>query len=75
MNTRASCSRTIWKFLLLPIIVFGGGIAAFSQAGRGGLNGLISDPAGAIVLGARVTALNRATGVAQSTVTTTAGLY
>ena len=49
--------------------------SAFGQAGRGSINGLVSDPSGAIVPGARVTALNHATGVAQHTVTTAAGLY
>ncbi|MGB8259905.1 MAG: carboxypeptidase regulatory-like domain-containing protein [Terracidiphilus sp.] len=48
---------------------------ALAQAGRGGINGLVADPTGAIVPGAKVTALNRSTGVAQSTVTTGAGLY
>ena len=51
------------------------GTAAWAQAGRGGINGTITDPSGAIVPGARITALNHATGVSQSTVTTRAGLY
>jgi len=35
---------------------------ASSQAGRGGINGTVTDPTGAVVAGAKVTALNRATG-------------
>jgi len=50
-------------------------IAAYAQAGRGGINGLITDPSGAAVPAVKVTALNHATGIAQSTVTTAAGLY
>lgn len=49
--------------------------AAFGQAGRGGINGLVTDPTGAVVPGAKMTALNRATGIAQHTVTSAAGLY
>jgi len=48
---------------------------ASSQAGRGGINGTVTDPTGAVVAGAKVTALNRATGISQATVTTPAGLY
>ena len=64
------------RFLLSVSFLFllAGG-TALAQAGRGGLSGLISDPTGAIVPGARVTLLDKATGVSQSTVTTAAGLY
>ena len=40
-----------------------------------GLEGTISDPAGAVVPGAQVTIRNNSTGVEQSTVTTSAGTY
>jgi hypothetical protein len=49
--------------------------AAFAQAGRGGIHGLVTDPTGAIVPGAKVVALSRATGTSLSTVSTAAGLY
>ena len=49
--------------------------AAWCQAGRGGINGTVTDPTGAVVTGAKVTALSLATGISQSTVTTPAGLY
>jgi hypothetical protein len=49
--------------------------AAFAQAGRGGIHGLVTDPSGAIVPGARVVAMSRATNTSVSTVTTAAGLY
>src|ERR1019366_7159752 len=48
---------------------------ALAQAGRGSISGLVSDPSGAIVNGAKVTALSHATGVALHTVTSEAGLY
>jgi hypothetical protein len=56
------------------LIVFAG-VAAFGQAGRGGISGTVSDPAGAVVPGAQVVLLNKATGVTQHTVTSGGGLY
>ena len=49
--------------------------AAVAQAGRGGINGLVTDPTGAAIPSAKVTAVNDATGVTRSTVTTAAGFY
>jgi hypothetical protein len=46
-----------------------------AQAGRGSISGVITDPTGAVVSGAKVTALNRATGVTLHTVANEAGLY
>jgi hypothetical protein len=48
---------------------------ANAQAGRGSISGLLSDSAGAVVSGANVTALSRATGITQQTVTSEAGLF
>ncbi|MGB0050111.1 MAG: carboxypeptidase regulatory-like domain-containing protein, partial [Terriglobales bacterium] len=48
---------------------------ALAQAGRGSISGLVSDPSGAIVKGATVTALDHATGVSLKTVTSAGGLY
>ncbi len=48
---------------------------ACAQAGRGSINGTVTDPSGAVVAKANVTALNRATGISEATVTTPAGLY
>ena len=48
---------------------------AFAQAGRGSISGTITDPAGALVPGAQVVLLNKATGATQHTVTSAAGLY
>src|SRR5258708_7876989 len=47
----------------------------FSQAGRGGISGLVADASGAIVPGVSLSAKNGATGDSQTTVTTAAGLY
>jgi hypothetical protein len=49
--------------------------AAMAQAGRGRINGLVTDPTGAAIPSATVTAVNLANGVTRSTVTTAAGFY
>jgi hypothetical protein len=50
-------------------------MAAFAQAGRGGISGTVTDPGGAVIPGAQVILLNHATGLTQHTVTSAAGLY
>ncbi len=67
---RASSTRV---FLLVCVLM--STAAAFAQAGRGSISGLVSDPSGAIVPGAKVVARDQATGVQLSTVSTAAGLY
>ena len=74
MNQRATLSSPR-SFLCIPLLLLAAGTPAWAQAGRGGISGLVSDPTGAVVAGARVTALNHATGIVQSTVTTGGGLY
>src|SRR6058998_1234262 len=49
--------------------------ALFAQGERGTFNGTVADASGAAVVGASVKALNPATGVETSTVTTEAGVY
>ena len=72
---RTAHSVLLRIFVCLAIFVCLFSVDAWAQAGRGSINGLVSDPSGAVVAGARVTALNHATGITQSTVTTAAGLY
>lgn len=45
------------------------------QGGRGSVSGTVTDPSGAVVDGAKVTLLNKATGVSQHSTTTARGLY
>jgi hypothetical protein len=52
-----------------------GAVALFGQGHAGSIRGTVTDPSGAVVPGAAVRATNMATGVATSTVTTSAGLY
>src|SRR6202789_3057771 len=61
-------------FFFLVVVLCAGSIA-LAQAGRGTISGLVTDPGGALVPGAQVVLLNRATGLEQHSATTSAGLY
>jgi hypothetical protein len=50
-------------------------IAGYGQAGRGAINGSITDQTGAIIPGAKVTLLNKANGVTVHTTTNSSGNY
>ncbi len=75
MNRRNAIATTVRNVLSVCILFFCVGSVAFAQAGRGSISGLVTDPTGAVVRGAAVTALNSATGVALHAVTSEAGLY
>lgn len=64
-------SRAVIGFLLL----FAAGTFLLAQGERGSLNGTVTDPTGAVVPGAKVTATNVATGVETTGETTEAGVY
>ena len=51
------------------------GLPAFGQARDAIIRGTVTDPQGAVVVGAKVTVKNSATGAVSSTVTTDAGNY
>jgi hypothetical protein len=65
-----ACSCFCAFFLILVAAV-----AAFGQAGRGGISGTVTDQAGAVIPAAKVVLLNPATGATQQTVTSAAGVY
>src|ERR1035438_715324 len=71
-KTRLSILRA---FFCIWMLLLAAGTAAWAQAGRGGISGTVTDPSGALIPGANVTALDHATGIVQSTVTTRGGLY
>jgi len=75
MMNRTATIAMANRFLFVCILFLSAGAALFAQAGRGGISGLITDPTGAIIPGAKVTAVNHATGIKISTVSTAAGLY
>src|SRR6202453_3745245 len=74
MNAKTT-SSFVHIFLCTSMLVLSSGAAAWAQAGRGTINGTVTDPSGAVGPGAKVTALSHATGIEQSTVTTRGGLY
>ena len=67
--------KTARNFLFVCGLFLCAASMALAQAGRGSISGLVADPAGALIPGARVVLLNPATGVTQHSVTTGAGLY
>jgi hypothetical protein len=75
MKNSNAGSSFVRSILCTLILILCAGTVAFAQAGRGSISGLVSDPSGAIVPGARITLLDHATGVEQHSVTTAAGLY
>jgi Carboxypeptidase regulatory-like domain len=75
MNSGNAIVKKVRNFLSVCVLCLCAGSAALAQAGRGSISGLVTDPSGAVVNGATVTALNRGTGVALHTVTSEAGLY
>jgi len=73
MNDRHAV--VVRRFFHVWIVMFCASTAALAQAGRGGINGLITDPSGAAIPTAKITAVDLATGVMHSTVTTARGFY
>ena len=75
MNIWNRCSLLLNVVASSLLVIVLSGTAAFAQAGRGGISGTITDPSGAVIPKVTVTLVNHATGVAQHTVSTAAGLY
>ena len=72
---KTAMMKTIRVFLPVCILLLCAASIALAQAGRGSISGLVTDPGGALISGAKVVLLNPATGVTQHTVTSGAGLY
>src|SRR5215467_743433 len=69
-----SVRRLFATALVAAILGFGGG-SVRGQTFRGAINGTVTDPSGAIVPGATVTARDKATGLEHATVTTSDGQF
>src|SRR6185436_3904919 len=64
------------RLALLSILIVSAYLTAFSQqAANATLNGTVTDPNGAVVAGAKITATQTATTVTRNTVTSDDGLY
>jgi hypothetical protein len=64
--------RRILPCFLLPLLILA---MAMAQGGGGTIQGTVTDPSGALIVGATVTAVNVQTGVETSFKTTEAGLF
>ncbi len=70
------CARTAYtRSIFVICMIFAFVSSALGQAGRGSVSGLVTDPTGAIIPGAKVVVQSQATGVKQSTVSSASGLY
>jgi hypothetical protein len=75
MNSGNAIVKTVRHLLSVCILFLCVASVAFAQAGRGTVSGTVTDSGGAMIPGAQVVLLNRATGSTQHTVTSAAGLY
>jgi hypothetical protein len=75
MNSRGLIARSAVSYLCACFVLLLAATSALAQAGRGSISGTVTDPGGALIPGAKVTLLNKATGGTQHTVTSSAGLY
>ncbi|MCI0663796.1 MAG: carboxypeptidase-like regulatory domain-containing protein, partial [Acidobacteria bacterium] len=71
MTERLKNSFATTLFILLLIIP----ASALAQGERGSFNGIVTDPTGAVVPNAEVTAVNKETNVETKTMTTDSGVY
>jgi hypothetical protein len=60
---------------LILVVLCCTGVLCNAQLDRGTISGIVTDPAGAAIPGARVTVTNTATGTQNSTITTGSGAY
>jgi hypothetical protein len=75
MNASSLVLRPVCLRFLESILILFAATTLVAQAGRGSISGTVTDPSGGLVPGARLTLLNKATGIIQHTVTSGAGLY
>lgn len=66
---------SLWIVLFLSTLMAARHLYAQTEAAGGAIEGTVTDPSGAMVPGAQVTAKNIATGLARVTTTDTAGYY
>ncbi len=62
-------------FQCIVLLFLFSGIASYGQAGRGAINGSVTDQTGAVIPGAKVTLLNKANGIAVHTASNSSGNY
>jgi Carboxypeptidase regulatory-like domain/TonB dependent receptor len=73
-----SFDKSWFKFInlsLMSLVLCCGSQLCLAQLDRGGISGVVTDPSGSAIAGARVTVTNAAMGTQNSTVTTASGAY
>jgi hypothetical protein len=75
MDHRVSAKRIFAYLGLVMMLVMVGGGVMWAQTGTGELTGIVSDPQGAVVSGAKLNLTNTSTGNEYNTLTTTGGVY
>src|SRR6266849_2178243 len=60
---------------ILPLVICATALTSFAQSDRGTITGTVTDPSGAVVSNATVTATNASTGAVHSTTTSGEGDY
>ena len=68
-------SRWLWRVVSFAFVLFSFVVPALPQIVSGSITGSVTDPSGAVVAGASVTAVNTATGVESSTITNPSGYF
>ena len=63
------------RIVFAVLLVLSLGVASWGQTFRGAINGTVTDPSGALVASAQVTATEKATGVTHATVSTSGGEF
>lgn len=61
------------RLFVTVLLVFSLGLPAMGQTFRGAINGTVTDPSGAVIPGAQVKAVDKATGIEHSTISTSDG--
>ena len=74
-RTLRSLTSQLGTFLCLGIFVLGFASFVHAQQSGASLSGIITDPSGAIIKGATVTAINDSTGVTNTTTSNASGYY
>ena len=67
--------NTCYALGTLLFVLFFSGLPLLAQSVRGAIAGNVTDPSGAVIVGAQITATNSGTGATSTTISTSAGSY
>jgi len=74
-SLRLSYRVRVFSAILFVAALLSGGIAGAQLSGKGEIKGTVTDPSGAVVAGASVTALQATTGETTTRTTNSSGMY